>query len=147
MKAVVQRVAWASVEVDGHEISRIDHGMLVFLGIAKGDGEADKDYMVEKVSGLRIFSDANGKMNLSLAEARGSILIVSQFTLLADTRKGRRPGFDHAAPPATADPLYNLVVDGLRRRGFNVATGQFGAHMRVRLENDGPVTFLLDSRS
>ena len=147
MKAVVQRVIRASVEVDGRVIGQINGGMLVLLGVAKGDGEVDVHYMVEKLTTLRMFSDAHGKMNLALSDVAGAVLLVSQFTLLADTRKGRRPSFDEAAPPDAARHLYALVAEGVRRRGLTVETGQFGAHMCVLLQNDGPVTFLLDSRA
>jgi len=147
VKAVVQRVIRASVEVDSRVIGQIDGGMVVLLGVAKGDGEVDVQYMVEKLTTLRMFSDARGKMNLALDDVAGAVLLVSQFTLLADTRKGRRPGFDEAAPPDAARRLYDLVVEGVRRQGIKVETGQFGAHMCVLLHNDGPVTLLLDSRA
>ena len=145
MKAVVQRVRHASVEVDARVVGQIDAGMLVLLGVAKGDGEDDVQYMVEKITTLRMFNDAQGKMNLALGDVAGAVLLVSQFTLLADTHKGRRPGFEGAAPPQAARQSYDLVVEGVRRRGIRVETGQFGAHMRVLLQNDGPVTFILDS--
>lgn len=146
MKAVVQRVARASVHVEGKTVGEIGAGLLVLLGVAKGDGEADVCYLVEKVATLRMFSDAAGKMNLAVSEAGGSLLVVSQFTLLADTAQGRRPGFDRAAPPAVALALYEQVVEGLKARGLSVATGRFGAHMEVELLNDGPVTFIVESR-
>jgi D-tyrosyl-tRNA(Tyr) deacylase len=146
MKAVIQRVIRASVEIDTRVVGQIDAGMLVLLGVAKGDGEIDVQYMVEKITTLRMFNDAHGKMNVALADVGGAVLLVSQFTLLADLRKGRRPGFDGAAPPEAARQSYELVVEGLRRRGMRVETGQFGAHMRILLQNDGPVTFILDSR-
>jgi D-tyrosyl-tRNA(Tyr) deacylase len=146
MKAVIQRVIRASVEIDTRVVGQIDGGMLVLLGVAKGDGEVDVQYMVEKITTLRMFNDAHGKMNVALADVGGAVLLVSQFTLLADLRKGRRPGFDEAAPPEAARQSYELVVEGLRRRGMRVETGQFGAHMRILLQNDGPVTFILDSR-
>lgn len=146
MRAVIQRVARASVEIDGQVVGRVGHGLLVLLGVAKGDGESDVRHMVDKIVGLRIFGDQRGKMNLAIGEVGGHVLVVSQFTLLGDTRKGRRPGFDLAAPPDTARLLYERVVAGLRERGLPVETGAFGAHMRVSLENDGPVTFILDSR-
>lgn len=147
MKAVLQRVAHASVAVDGEVIGRIDAGLLVLLGVAKEDSEADAQSIVDKMVGLRIFSDAQGKMNRSIVDIGGQLLIVSQFTLLGDTTKGRRPGFDRAASPPQALALYERVVGLVRDHGLQVETGRFGAHMRVSLENDGPVTFLLDSRA
>jgi D-aminoacyl-tRNA deacylase len=147
MKAVIQRVTRASVEVDGVVIGRIDAGLLVLLGVAKEDSEADAQYMMDKLIGLRIFSDTEGKMNRSIVDIGGKLLIVSQFTLLGDTTKGRRPGFDRAATPERALTLYELLIGMARDRGIQVETGRFGAHMRVSLENDGPVTFLIDSRA
>ncbi|MGQ0811069.1 MAG: D-aminoacyl-tRNA deacylase [Nitrospiraceae bacterium] len=146
MKAVLQRVTRASVEVEKNVVGRIENGLLVLLGVARGDGESDVRYMVEKIQHLRIFSDELGKMNRSLADVKGSILLVSQFTLLGDTTKGRRPGFDLAAAPHEARELYEQVATELRVQGHLVQTGAFGAHMTVALLNDGPVTFLLDSR-
>ncbi len=146
MKAVLQRVTRASVEVGGKVVGQISAGLLVLLGVAKGDGEADVRYMQEKIPGLRIFSDEQGKMNRSIAEVRGGVLLVSQFTLLGDTDKGRRPGFDKAAPPDVARALYEQVATGLKVQGVPVEMGVFGAAMRVSLENDGPVTLILDSR-
>lgn len=146
MRAVIQRVSRASVVVDGRIEGQIGAGLLVLLGVAKGDGAPDVQYMVEKIATLRVFGDPQGKMNLSLGEVGGAVLIVSQFTLVGDTDKGRRPGFDKAAPPDTARTLYDQVVDGLKGRGLRVETGLFGARMQVSLENDGPVTFILDSR-
>ena len=146
MRAVVQRVTDASVEVDGRVVGRIGPGFVVLLGIAKDDGPADVEYVVNKVPDLRVFEDEEGKLNRSLLEAKGAILLVSQFTLYGDCRKGRRPSFDEAAPAATAQALYEDVAQGLRRRGVEVETGEFGALMQVRLVNRGPVTLLLDSR-
>ena len=146
MKAVIQRVTRASVEVQGHVVGRIDAGLLVLLGVAKGDGDRDLLYIVEKLQALRIFSDDQGKMNRTLVDVGGALLLVSQFTLLADTSKGRRPGFDLAAPPEEARALYEQAVKRLLADGLMVETGVFGAHMQVELCNDGPVTFLLDSR-
>ena len=150
MKAVLQRVTRASVKVDGQVLGEIAGGLLILLGVAKGDGEADVHYMLEKIPGLRIFSDEQGKMNRSVTELAGegggAVLVVSQFTLLGDTDRGRRPGFDQAAPPDVARTLYEQVVAGLKQRGLAVETGLFGAYMTVSLENDGPVTFILDSR-
>jgi D-tyrosyl-tRNA(Tyr) deacylase len=147
MKAVIQRVTRASVEVNGEVVGRIDAGLLVLLGVEKEDNDADAEYIADKLTELRIFSDANGKMNRSIVDIGGKLLIVSQFTLLGDTTKGRRPGFDRAAPPEHALALYERVVAIGRNRGMHVETGRFGAHMRVSLENDGPVTFLLESRA
>ena len=147
MKAVVQRVTRASVEVEGRTVGAIGEGLLVLLGIAKGDGEADCRFMVEKLRGLRIFADDAGKMNRSLDEVQGAILLVSQFTLLGNTRSGRRPGFDDAAPPEEARRLYEDVLTALKTQGTVVESGVFAAHMKVELVNDGPVTFILDSRS
>ncbi len=150
MKAVLQRVTRASVKVDGQVLGEIAGGLLILLGVAKGDGEADVHYMLEKIPGLRIFSDEQGKMNRSITElageGSGAVLVVSQFTLLGDTDRGRRPGFDQAATPDVARTLYEQVVAGLKQRGLAVETGLFGAYMTVSLENDGPVTFILDSR-
>ncbi|HEY7129442.1 MAG TPA: D-aminoacyl-tRNA deacylase [Nitrospira sp.] len=147
MKAVIQRVTRASVEVEGRTVGAIGEGLLVLLGVAKGDGEADCRFMVEKLRGLRIFADDAGKMNRSLDEVQGAILLVSQFTLLGNTRSGRRPGFDDAAPPEEARRLYEDVLTALKTQGTVVESGVFAAHMKVELVNDGPVTFILDSRS
>ena len=147
MRAVIQRVIEASVEVESKGISRIGHGLLVLLGVAKGDGESDVCSMVDKVASLRIFADEQGKMNRSLVDVQGQALVVSQFTLLGDTTKGRRPGFDRAALPDLARALYDQVVTGLKARGIPVEIGVFGAHMVVSLQNDGPVTFVLNTRS
>ena len=147
MKAVIQRVTRASVEVDGRTVGQIRNGLLVLLGVAKGDQDADVQYLAEKIPMLRIFSDEAGKMNHSLAEIGGGLLAISQFTLLGDTRKGRRPGFVQTADPATAKRLFVLFVETLRTTtDLAVETGVFGAHMKVELLNDGPVTFVLDSR-
>ena len=146
MKAVIQRATRASVEVNGRVVGRIDAGLLVLLGVAKGDGETDGRYLVEKIRTLRIFADEQGKMNRSLGDIGGSVLLVSQFTLLGRTANGRRPSFDEAAPPDEAKRLYEQVVAGLRDHGTHVETGVFAAHMQVELRNDGPVTFVLDSR-
>lgn len=146
MKAVIQRVTRASVEVEGRTVGAIGAGLLVLLGVAKGDSEADCRFMVEKLRGLRIFADDAGKMNRSLADVGGAILLVSQFTLLGNTKSGRRPGFDDAAPPEEAKRVYEQVSASLKAQGTMVETGVFAAHMKVELVNDGPVTFLLDSR-
>lgn len=146
MKAVIQRVSHASVEVSNQVVGQIQAGLLVLLGVAKGDAEADAHYLVEKIRTLRIFSDDQGKMNRSLVEVGGSVLLVSQFTLLSRTTEGRRPSFDDAAPPADANRLYERLASELRDLGTRVETGVFAAHMRIELLNDGPVTFILDSR-
>ena len=146
MKAVIQRVTRASVHVEGKTVGQIEYGLLVLLGVAKGDGESDGRYLVEKIRTLRIFSDEQGKMNCSLADIGGSVLLVSQFTLLGRTVNGRRPSFDEAALPEEANRLYEQVVADLRDHGTHVETGVFAAHMQVELLNDGPVTFVLDSR-
>ena len=147
MKAVIQRVTSASVHVEGKIVGQIESGLLVLLGVARGDGETDGRYLVEKIRTLRIFSDEQGKMNRSLVDIQGSVLLVSQFTLLGRTANGRRPSFDEAAPPEEAKRLYEQVVKELRALGTFVETGVFAAHMQVELLNDGPVTFVLDSRS
>jgi D-tyrosyl-tRNA(Tyr) deacylase len=147
MKAVIQRVTRASVEVDGEVVGRIDAGLLVLLGVAKGDEETDGRYLVEKIRMLRIFSDAQGKMNRSLTDIGGSVLLVSQFTLLGRTTNGRRPSFDEAASPDEARRLYEAVAVELTAQGIPVKTGVFASHMQVELLNDGPVTFVLDSRN
>jgi D-tyrosyl-tRNA(Tyr) deacylase len=146
MRAVIQRVTKASVEVGGQTVGRIGDGLVVLLGVAKGDGETDGHFLVEKIRTLRIFADEQGKMNRSLVDIGGSVLLVSQFTLLGRTSDGRRPSFDDAAPPDLAQRLYEQVETGLRAQGTPVETGRFGAHMQLDLLNDGPVTFVLDSR-
>ncbi|MDQ6694732.1 MAG: D-aminoacyl-tRNA deacylase [Chloroflexota bacterium] len=145
MKAVVQRVKHASVVVDGEEIGRIGVGLLVLLGVGRTDVEDDVRYVARKIAEMRIFSDAEGKTNLSLADVSGDILLVSQFTLYADTRKGRRPSFLDAAPPDLGRALVERCAQVWRDSGIKVETGRFGAHMEVSLLNDGPVTILLDS--
>ncbi len=145
MRAVLQRVKHASVVVDGATVGSIDTGLLVLLGAGHGDTEEDARYMAGKIAGMRIFSDAEGKFNLALADVGGSILLVSQFTLYADTRKGRRPSFIDAAPPEEAAALVDRCAQLLRDTGIHVETGRFGAHMDVSLLNDGPVTIWLDS--
>jgi D-tyrosyl-tRNA(Tyr) deacylase len=145
MKAVLQRVSSACVRVDGAEVGRIATGLLVFLGVLEGDGEAEADRLLDRVLGYRVFADAAGKMNLALAEVGGALLVVSQFTLAADGRKGRRPSFDAAASPARARELYERFVQRAREQVREVATGSFGAHMTVEIVNDGPATFLLEA--
>lgn len=146
MKAVLQRVTSASVEIDGKIVGRIQQGLMVLLGVAKGDDESDTTYLVDKIRSLRIFADEQGKMNRSLTEVGGGVLLVSQFTLLGRTTNGRRPSFDVAAPPDVAKRLYGQVAADLRACGTPVETGVFAAHMHVALVNDGPVTFVVDSR-
>jgi D-tyrosyl-tRNA(Tyr) deacylase len=146
MRAVLQRVSRASVDVDGTCVGRVEHGWLVLLGVAAGDTAPDADWIAEKVLNLRGFGDDQGKMNQSVLEIRGGILVVSQFTLLADCRAGRRPSFTAAAEPALAEELYLRCVELLEKSGLNIATGVFRAMMQVELVNDGPVTFLLDSK-
>jgi D-tyrosyl-tRNA(Tyr) deacylase len=146
MKAILQRVTHASVETSGQIVGRIGTGLLVLLGVARGDADADSRYLVEKIRTLRIFSDEQGKMNRSLEDVGGSVLLVSQFTLLGRTTNGRRPSFDEAAPPDDAKLLYERVATELRALGIKVETGRFAAYMRVELLNDGPVTFILDTR-
>jgi D-tyrosyl-tRNA(Tyr) deacylase len=147
MKAVLQRVSQASVTVDGDTVGRIGVGLLVLLGVGREDSEEDARYIAGKIAGMRIFSDEDGKFNLDLAGVGGEVLLVSQFTLYADTRKGRRPSFTDAAPPEPAEALVNVCAQLLRDEGIKVETGRFGAHMKVDLLNDGPVTILLDSRA
>jgi D-tyrosyl-tRNA(Tyr) deacylase len=145
MRACVQRVSSARVVVDGETTGEIAAGLLVLLGVAATDDEADLRWMADKVAGLRIFNDAEGKMNLGLAEAGGAMLVVSQFTLLGDARKGRRPSFIAAAAPEKAEAMYEQFVAAVRAQGIEVATGRFRTHMNVELVNDGPVTLLIDS--
>jgi D-aminoacyl-tRNA deacylase len=146
VRAVVQRVLRATVSVDGDVIGAVGAGLLVFVGVATGDGPADIEYLASKIMHLRIFPDEDGRMNRSVLEAGGAVLLVSQFTLLGDVRKGRRPAFDAAAPPDEAREAYDALGDRLRASGLAVAMGQFQAHMQVDLVNDGPVTILIDSR-
>ncbi len=146
MRAVIERVTSARVVVDGRTTGEIGHGILALIGVANDDGPADVQYIADKIRELRIFADDAGRMNRSVVESGGSLLVVSQFTLVADCRKGRRPSFDKAAPPGVAQALYEDVVRRLRDAGLTVATGVFQAHMLVELVNDGPVTFVIDSR-
>jgi D-aminoacyl-tRNA deacylase len=145
MKACVQRVSRAEVTVGGETCGRIGTGMLVLLGVASGDTEADAKKMAQKIAGLRIFEDGEKKMNLSLAEVGGAMLVVSQFTLLGDCRKGRRPDFTAAAPPDLAEQLYRVFTVAVAAQGIEVATGRFRAHMQVELVNDGPVTLWIET--
>lgn len=146
MRAVIQRVSSASVAVNGETVGAINRGILVLLGVEQGDGEAQADWLAEKIIGLRIFEDGAGKMNLALGEVGGAILAVSQFTLAGNCDKGRRPSFDGAAPAAEGKRLYDYFVETLQRHGVTVATGVFQADMQVSLVNDGPVTFILERR-
>ena len=146
MKALLQRVSGASVSIAGEEVGRIGRGLVVFLGVANGDTEKDAQYLAQKIANLRIFSDEEGKFNLSAQDVEGELLLISQFTLLADTRKGRRPSFIEAAPPAQADELFEYFVGQARATGLKVETGRFQQYMQVEIHNDGPVTILLDSR-
>jgi len=145
MRALIQRVSRASVTVDGQVVGAIGRGFVVLVGVTHSDGRGEADWMARKIAGLRVFEDAAGKMNLALAEVGGGVLVISQFTLLGDARKGNRPSFTGAAPPEAADALYRRVCALLGERGLPVATGVFRAHMEVELANDGPVTILLDS--
>jgi D-aminoacyl-tRNA deacylase len=144
MRVVLQRVSRASVTIDGRMAGAIGRGFCLLVGFTHGDDEAIADWMAEKVAGLRLFSDAGGKMNLGLGEVRGGVLVISQFTLYGDAAKGRRPSFIDAARPETAIPLYERFVAALRARGLEVATGEFGADMQVEIHNDGPVTLILE---
>jgi len=146
MKALLQRVARASVTIDNEEVGRIGQGLVVFLGVASGDTEKDAQYLVQKIANLRIFADKEGKFNLSALDVKAELLLVSQFTLLADTRKGRRPSFTDAAEPVQAEELFNYFVEQARATGLKVAMGRFQAYMQVEIHNDGPVTIMLDSR-
>lgn len=146
MLAVIQRVTQAQVTVQQREVGAIRHGFVVLLGVAEGDKASDAEWMADRVVGLRVFEDDSGKMNLSLKQVEGQVLVVSQFTLLGDCRKGRRPSFVRAAAPEIAEPLYEHFVAAVRSAGVTTATGVFGADMQVALVNDGPVTLVVQSR-
>ena len=146
MKVLLQRVTEASVSVAGEEVGRIGRGLVVFVGVASGDTEGDAQYLAQKTASLRIFADEAERFNLSALDIKGELLVVSQFTLLADTRKGRRPSFVEAAPPAQAEVLFEQFVEKARATGLKVETGRFQQYMQVEIHNDGPVTILLDSR-
>ena len=144
MRVVLQRVKHGKVTVDGRIVAEIDHGLVILLGIGHGDGEEHVDFLVDKIAGLRIFEDANGRMNLSIREVKGTALVVSQFTLYADTGKGRRPSFTEAASPEFARPMVEQFAKQLTKLGVPTQQGEFGAHMLVEIDNDGPVTIYLE---
>jgi len=146
LKALLQRVTGASVSIDGEVVGRIGQGLVVFVGVAEGDTEKDVQYLVQKTAGLRIFADDEGRFNLSALDVEGELLLVSQFTLMADTKKGRRPSFTGAAPPEQAEALFERFVGQARSTGLKVETGRFQQYMQVEIHNDGPVTIMLDSR-
>ncbi|NLB88514.1 MAG: D-tyrosyl-tRNA(Tyr) deacylase [Syntrophomonadaceae bacterium] len=145
MRAVVQRTIGSSVVVEGQTIGKIGHGLMVLLGIKQGDTKQDAEYLMDKIINLRIFEDNEGKMNASLLDVKGELLLVSQFTLYGDVKKGRRPSFTNAELPELAEPLFNYAVEYAKKYGVNVETGEFGADMKVTIINDGPCTILLDS--
>ena len=145
MRAIIQRVKHASVTVDGVVIGKIEQGFMVLVGVKCGDTEKNADFIIKKCCGLRVFEDSDEKMNLSLSDIGGSLLIVPNFTLYADCKKGFRPGFSDAAAPADAEKLYNYVVEGCRQSGIPVETGRFGADMKVELLNDGPITLFIEN--
>ena len=147
MIAVIQRAKRGSVTVDEKVIGEINHGFVILLGMTDTDEEVDANYLSEKIAHLRVFDDANGKMNLSIQDVGGSALVISQFTLCSDTRKGRRPSFIHAAPPEKGNTLYEYFMNQLKSKEIPVESGEFGAMMEVDLVNDGPVTFVLDSKN
>ena len=146
MKALLQRVTGASVSIDGEVVGSIGRGLVVFVGVAEGDGPKDADYLVQKLVNLRIFADEAERFNLSALDIKAELLLVSQFTLLADTRKGRRPSFTEAAPPPRAEELFEHFIDEAKASGLKVQTGRFQQYMQVEIHNDGPVTIMLDSR-
>jgi len=146
VKVLLQRVTQASVSVAGEVVGRIGWGLVVFIGVASGDTEKDAQYLAQKTVNLRIFSDEEGRFNLSALDIKGELLVVSQFTLLADTRKGRRPSFTEAAPPAKAEEIFERFVEQARATGLRVQTGRFQQYMQVEIHNDGPVTILLDRK-
>lgn len=146
MKALVQRVSSGAVKIDGETVGKIGQGLVILLGICHADGPAEADFVADKCVNLRIFMDEAGKMNRSLLEIGGEVLIISQFTLYGDCRKGRRPGFNDAAGPEQAEPLYEYFIERVRKSGVNVATGVFGACMQVTINNDGPVTLMVESK-
>jgi len=145
LRALIQRVSQASVSIEGQSVAAIKQGFVIFIGVGKGDSEDDARYLTEKISNLRVFADDSGKFNLSILDIAGEALVVSQFTLFASTRKGRRPGFTDAAPPEVAEPLVNTFVQLVRATGLRVETGRFQQYMQVEIHNDGPVTIFIDS--
>lgn len=147
MRVVIQKVSEASVSVKGETLGAIKKGFMLLVGVGQEDDDTDVDYLARKIANLRVFEDEEGKMNLALKDVEGEILSISQFTLLANTKKGNRPSFVEAAAPETGDLLYEKLNSALRDKGFKVQTGQFGAHMQVHLINDGPVTILIDSKN
>ena len=146
MRALIQRVSQASVSVDGQTLGSVGPGFVIFVGIARGDDRADIDYIVSKAVNLRVFPDSTGRFDLSALDVGAQLLVISQFTLYADTRRGRRPSFTAAAPPDRAVVMFDLTLDAFRATGLTVATGEFQAHMDVAIHNDGPVTIMLDSQ-
>lgn len=146
MKILIQKVSSAKVEVESKIVGSIDRGFLIFMGVEEEDSPEDLSYIIRKVIGLRIFEDTNGKMNLNLEQVGGSLLLVSQFTLLADTRKGNRPSFNKAANPTKGEQYYQLAINSFRQHNVNVETGVFGAQMKINLTNEGPVTIWIDSK-
>lgn len=146
MISVIQRCSWGKVTVADKVVGEIEHGLVILLGVQKDDTEKDADFLVNKISGLRIFADENDKMNLSIKDVSGSALVISQFTLCGDTKKGRRPSFIHAAPPEEGNRLYEYFMSELEKEGVPVQSGEFSAMMAVELVNDGPVTFVLNSK-
>ncbi len=147
MRAVIQRVSEASVSINGEVRDKIGHGFMILLGVAKDDDQSDLHYLVRKISGMRIFEDESGKMNLSIGDVGGELLIISQFTLFAETKKGNRPGFSNAGLPEPSKAMYLEFIKQFRDLGFSVGEGEFGADMKVNLINDGPVTIMIDSKN
>lgn len=147
MRIILQRVSKAQVEIESQTVAQIEKGFLILLGIEDGDDKQDADWLLQKITQMRVFSDADGKMNLPISEVNGKVLVVSQFTLYASTKKGNRPSFIRAARPDKAVPMYEYFIETLRQNNIEVATGEFGADMQISLTNDGPVTIILDSKN